>query len=160
MLPRTVGRGGGTGGRWWARAGDKARLRCRVVAAPAPSFRWTVNSTRVILNSHKYFVRSPQVRGPLCYCSSVIVLRRYNETDRRYTITPFLRSILQSLCQTFFRLTYSGGTLTTHFRQVIHRKLVSPSLSPSMHGVYSPCRFLLFTVAGRVGGVGVGARAA
>ncbi|KAK4318785.1 hypothetical protein Pmani_010208 [Petrolisthes manimaculis] len=90
---------GGGGGQWWARVGDKASLRCHVVAAPAPSFRWTVNTNRVILNSHKYFVRSPQLVDGLMEWESVLELRSVVEADfTEYTCTA----------------TNTKGTLTTN----------------------------------------------
>ncbi|XP_064098659.1 hemicentin-1-like [Macrobrachium nipponense] len=47
----------------WAHLGGTARLECSVKAAPSPTFKWTINEDRVLLNDRKYFIRVPEVRG-------------------------------------------------------------------------------------------------
>ncbi|KAK7079804.1 hypothetical protein SK128_017113 [Halocaridina rubra] len=47
--------------RRWAIIGDTGRLECRVLAAPAPTFTWTVNDENQILyNGKKYSISHPQ----------------------------------------------------------------------------------------------------
>ncbi|XP_071534279.1 nephrin-like isoform X2 [Panulirus ornatus] len=87
-------------GRWWAAEGSGARLDCRVVAAPAPTFRWTINDDRVLLNSHKYFVRLPQLVDGLLEWSSVLEIRKVSAKD-----------YIQYACTAFNSL----GSLTTNY---------------------------------------------
>ncbi|XP_069983443.1 nephrin-like isoform X2 [Penaeus vannamei] len=67
--------------RWWAAVGDKGQLDCRVHAAPAPSFKWTVNDDRVIYTDRKYSISSPKLTDGVAEWSSVLRVRDVTEMD-------------------------------------------------------------------------------
>ncbi|KAG7173704.1 Receptor-type tyrosine-protein phosphatase F-like 4 [Homarus americanus] len=70
--------------RWLAPVGGSTQLQCRVMAAPAPTFRWTLNNDRVLLNSHKYFVPLPQLVDGLVEWWSVLEIRKVTVRDYTY----------------------------------------------------------------------------
>ncbi|XP_064102722.1 nephrin-like [Macrobrachium nipponense] len=65
----------------WANLGGTGRLECSVKAAPLPTFKWTINEDRVLLNDRKYFIRVPELVDGLVEWSSVLEIKNISRKD-------------------------------------------------------------------------------
>ncbi|XP_069977013.1 nephrin isoform X2 [Penaeus vannamei] len=65
----------------WASVGENGRLMCRVRAAPAPAFHWSLEDGTKIKNSVKYIIHKPELVDGLVLWVSVLEVKKVTQQD-------------------------------------------------------------------------------
>ncbi|XP_066981601.1 nephrin-like isoform X2 [Macrobrachium rosenbergii] len=88
----------------WALMGGIGRLDCRVRAAPAPTFTWSINDeSQVLYNGNKYSISVPELIDDVIEWSSELEIKDVNVRDYGLYICTAHNS--QGSCTTNFTLT-------------------------------------------------------